>query len=49
MMARIIPAASMPMPYGGPWNSGRKPSHPPSAGCTQSRSHGTSTKMPQSP
>src|SRR5207249_4648205 len=23
MMARIIPAASIPTPYGGPWNSGR--------------------------
>src|SRR5439155_271820 len=35
MMARIIPAASIPTPYGGPWNSGRNPSVRPSIATTR--------------
>src|SRR5919201_994930 len=49
MMDRMTPAASMPTPYGGPWNNGTNPNQRPSAGCTQPRNHGTSTKIPQSP
>ena len=49
MIARMMPAASMPIPYGGPWKSGRNPRVLPSTGCTQTLKSGARTKMPQSP
>ena len=49
MIARIMPPASSPIPYGGPLNSGSQPSVLPSAGSTALRSHGAITKMPQRP
>ncbi len=49
MMARIIPAASMPMPNGGPENRLVQPKYFASQGCTCSRKSGASTKIAHSP
>ena len=49
MMARTMPAASIPTPYGGPLNSGRNPRVAPRNGCSHVRSSGARTKMPHSP
>ncbi len=47
--ARMIPAVSMPIPIGGPRNSGRKPRLLPRAGSTCLAMNGAKTKSPHIP